>query len=173
MEVAVAVVVVVVVAALVTNTSKQADMKVKGYERVEPVLAEFERRLKEIGKDKSKSLGKGQGKEDLWRIVQIHSERSRYVYTMYYKRRAISRELYEWLLKKKVADRRLIAKWRKRGYEKLCCLQCIQQSETNHGSTCICRVPRLQLEAEAEKKGVPVSFKECVNCGCHGCASTD
>lgn len=40
-------------------------------------------------------------------------------------------------------------------------------------STCICRVPRLQLEAEAEKKGVPVSFKECVNCGCHGCASTD
>ncbi|SCV13881.1 related to Pre-mRNA-splicing factor BUD31 [Nakaseomyces glabratus] len=137
-------------------------MKVKGYERVEPVLAEFERRLKEIGK------------EDLWRIVQIHSERSRYVYTMYYKRRAISRELYEWLLKKKVADRRLIAKWRKRGYEKLCCLQCVQQSETNHGSTCICRVPRLQLEAEAEKKGVPVSFKECVNCGCHAApAQTD
>lgn len=80
----------------------------------------------------------------------------------------------------------LIAKWRKQGYEKLCCLRCIQtnvsilsqirtvvvadlrecdQASNFQGSTCICRIPKAQL-----KKGQVV---ECNNCGCRGCASSD
>lgn len=105
--------------------------------------------------------------------MQIHHERSLYIYKLYYKRKLISPELYSFLLKKKFGDKQLIAKWRKQGYEKLCCLRCIQSDETTHGKTCICRVPRAQLEAEAEEKGTEVKFKECVHCGCRGCASTD
>lgn len=48
---------------------------------------------------------------------------------------------------------------------KLCCLRCIQTKETNFNSTCICRVPKVQLK---EDQNV-----ECVSCGCRGCASSD
>jgi hypothetical protein len=52
----------------------------------------------------------------------------------------------------------LIAKWKKTGYEKLCCLRCIQTKDMNYqGSTCICRVPKAQIRA-----GTVV---ECVHCG--------
>lgn len=44
---------------------------------------------------------------------------SRYVYDLYYEKYAISKELYEWLLKNKYADANLIAKWKKQGYEKV------------------------------------------------------
>jgi bud site selection protein 31 len=45
---------------------------------------------------------------------------SRYVYDLYYEKEAISKDLYEWLLKNKYADAALIAKWKKQGYEKVC-----------------------------------------------------
>ena len=71
----------------------------------------------------------------------------------------------------------LIAKWKKTGYEKLCCLRCIQtrvrappliadidrtllttSKDMNYqGSTCICRVPKAQVHS-----GTVV---ECVHCG--------
>ena len=35
-------------------------------------------------------------------------------------------ELYDWLLKEGYGDANLIAKWKKAGYEKLCCVRCIQ-----------------------------------------------
>ncbi len=82
--------------------------------------------------------------ESLWPIMRISHARSRYVYELYYKREVISKELYDWLLKEKYGDAKqvyivstgsysdysrvcsLIAKWKKTGYEKLCCLRCIQ-----------------------------------------------
>lgn len=42
------------------------------------------------------------------------------MYELYYEKEAISKELYEWLLKNKYADNMLIAKWKKTGYEKVC-----------------------------------------------------
>ena len=42
--------------------------------------------------------------EALWPIMRISHARSRYVYDLYYKREAISRELYDWLLKEGYAD---------------------------------------------------------------------
>ena len=137
--------------------------------------------------------------ESLWPIMRISHARSRYVYELYYKREAISRELYDWLLKEGYADAKyvyqnscshscprlivyfnfnsLLAKWKKTGYEKLCCLRCIQtrvwwsgymiftlkltflnQKDMNYqGSTCICRVPKAQV-----RSGTVV---ECVHCG--------
>ena len=42
--------------------------------------------------------------ESLWPIMRISHARSRYIYELYYKREAISKELYEWLLKQGYAD---------------------------------------------------------------------
>lgn len=61
-----------------------------------------------------------------WPIFQISHQRSRYVYELYYEKEAISKELYEWLLKNGYADKMLIAKWKKTGYEKVCWLYTTQ-----------------------------------------------
>lgn len=44
---------------------------------------------------------------------------SRYIYDLYYEKEAISKQLYDWLLKNGYADPNLIAKWKKQGYEKV------------------------------------------------------
>ena len=44
---------------------------------------------------------------------------SRYIYDLYYEKEAISKKLYDWLLKNNYADANLIAKWKKQGYEKV------------------------------------------------------
>jgi hypothetical protein len=51
--------------------------------------------------------------ETVWPIFQLHHQRSRYIYELYYKRKAISKELYEYCLSEKYADKALIAKWKK------------------------------------------------------------
>lgn len=76
---------------------------------------------------------------------------------MYYKRKVISKDLYNYCLKEGIADAALIAKWKKVGYEKLCCVICIQTSNTTFGTSCICRVPADKLE-----KGKKI---ECLQCG--------
>lgn len=55
-------------------------------------------------------------------------------------------ELYDYCIKEGYADKNLIAKWKKQGYENLCCLRCIQTRDTNFGTNCICRVPKSKLE---------------------------
>ena len=90
---------------------------------------------------------------------------SRYIYDLYYGKEAISRELYDFLLKHKYGDADLIAKWKKQGYEKLCCLKCDFAEEKNFKTKCICRVPKKSLQEKHEI--------ECVTCGCRGCASGD
>ncbi|KAI3461316.1 hypothetical protein Pfo_017979 [Paulownia fortunei] len=80
------------------------------------------------------------------------------------KRKHEALELYEFCLEQGYADRNLIAKWKKPGYERLCCLHCIQRWDHNFATTCICRVPKQPREADVI---------ECVHCGCRGCASGD
>ena len=46
------------------------------------------------------------------------------MYELYYEKEGISKELYEWLLKNGYADAQLIAKWKREGYEKVCCSCC-------------------------------------------------
>ncbi|CDO54379.1 similar to Saccharomyces cerevisiae YCR063W BUD31 Component of the SF3b subcomplex of the U2 snRNP [Geotrichum candidum] len=143
-----------------TSRSKKAP---EGFSEIEDTLLEFENRLKDAEAESSDGKTKN---ESLWPIYQIHHQRSRYVYDLYYTReKAISTKLYQWLLKNRYADAKLIAKWRKQGYEQLCCLRCIQTKDNIHGGTCVCRVPHKQLKSEK-----PV---QCVTCGCRGCASTD
>ena len=81
------------------------------------------------------------------------------------------------------------------GYARLCCLGCIQTRDTNHGTTCICRVPTDKLKevshtireagrsttgswlcplARVAEPSVFVcasqgTVVECQTCGCRGC----
>jgi len=155
----------------------------EGFDEIEPTLQEFDQRMKDgrstfstprpsqvakwltgfLVKTTQNDIKKKN--EALWPVFQLHHQRSRYIYDLYYNREAISTELYQWLLKQGHADAALIARWKKQGYEKLCCLKCIQTKETNFGTACICRVPKAKLS-----KGTVV---ECVHCGCRGCASSD
>ncbi|KAK8393522.1 hypothetical protein O3P69_006689 [Scylla paramamosain] len=131
----------------------------EGWELIEPTLEELDQKMREAETESHEGKRKV---ESLWPIFRIHHQRSRYIYDLFYRRKAISRELYEYCLKEKIADQNLIAKWRKQGYENLCCLRCIQSRDTNFGTNCVCRVPKSKLE---EGKIV-----ECVHCGCRGCS---
>ncbi|KAK9459246.1 G10 protein [Lipomyces oligophaga] len=134
----------------------------EGFQEIEDTLLEFSNRLKDI--ETTAHEGKRKN-ESLWPVFQITHQRSRYIYELYYEREGISKELYDWLLKQGYADGNLIAKWKKQGYEKLCCLRCIQAKENNFNATCVCRVPKNKLPKE--------KVVECITCGCHGCASSD
>lgn len=72
-------------------------------------------------------------------------------------------ELYDYCLNENIADKNLIAKWKKQGYENLCCLRCIQTRDTNFGTTCICRVPKAKLEEVSINLIFIASFKTFVH----------
>ena len=104
----------------------------------------------------------GEYDKELIRSPYLHNNVPRYVFDLFYKRKAISRELYDFCIKEKIADGNLIAKWKKQGYENLCCLRCIQTRDTNFATNCICRVPKSKLEEGR--------IVECIHCGCRGCS---
>ncbi|MCJ1225349.1 hypothetical protein MMC12_001998 [Toensbergia leucococca] len=153
-----------------------------GFDDIEDTLLEFSNKMKDA--ENASHEGKKRH-EVLWPIFQISHQRSRYIYELFYDKEAISKQLYDYLLKNSYADGNLIAKWKKQGYEKvrssfdynpfrpdadevtlqLCCLRCIQTKETNFNATCICRVPKAQLKED--------QTIECVSCGCRGCSSSD
>ncbi|PWN88894.1 G10 protein [Acaromyces ingoldii] len=135
----------------------------EGFEEIEGILDDYARAMRDAENESHE--GK-RVKESLWPIMRIAHTRSRYIYDLYYKREAISKELYDWLLKQGYADANLIAKWKRQGYEKLCCVRCIQSRDMNYsGSACICRVPKSQVKGN--------QVVECVHCGCRGCSSAD
>lgn len=135
----------------------------EGYNRIEPTLTKLLTRLKEAQKASLKTETKT---TSLWPILKLNHQISRYVYMMYYERKVISKELYDYLLAQKYVNGDLIAKWKKQGYENLCCVNCIIAQDKNHGTTCICRVPRSELGEGKNQEG-------CITCGCRGCSSKD
>lgn len=132
----------------------------EGWDLLEPSLEALDMKMREATADSHEGKRRV---ESAWPIFKIHHQKSRLVYDLYYKKQEISRELYEFCLKEKLIDGNLIAKWKKPGYEKLCCLRCIQSRDTNFGTNCICRVPKSQIEDNDR-------IVECVHCGCRGCS---
>uniref|UniRef100_A0A0E0CAJ1 G10 protein n=1 Tax=Oryza meridionalis TaxID=40149 RepID=A0A0E0CAJ1_9ORYZ len=110
-----------------------------GWELIEPTIRELDAKMREAENDTHDGKRKC---EALWPIFRISHQRSRYIYDLYYRRKEISKELYEFCLDQGYADRNLIAKWKKPGYERLCCLRCIQTRDHNFATTCVCRVPK-------------------------------
>ncbi|KAL2886644.1 Pre-mRNA-splicing factor cwf14 [Ceratocystis lukuohia] len=88
----------------------------EGFSDIESDLLIFQNKMKDAQNKPTATGPKHQGQ---WEIFQISHQRSRYVYDLYYEKEAISRKLYDWLLKNGYADAMLIAKWKKQGYEKL------------------------------------------------------
>lgn len=121
----------------------------EGFSDIEDDLLVFSNKMKDAQNTPTDNAPKHQAQ---WPIFQISHQRSRYIYELYYEKEAISKQLYDWLLKNGYADAMLIAKWKKQGYEKvrekclailrgscanlnrtvqLCCLRCVQTKETN------------------------------------------
>jgi bud site selection protein 31 len=90
----------------------------EGFSDIETDLLIFSNKMKDAENAPSTNVPRHAA---MWPIFQISHQRSRYVYELYYEKEAISTELYEWLLKNGYADAQLIAKWKKEGYEKVCC----------------------------------------------------
>lgn len=99
-----------------------------GWDQIEPTLTEMEQKMREsklsffsrefhfepaapaVENKPHDGLRKN---ESLWPIFRLHHQRSRYLFELFYKRKAISRELYDYCVKEGYADQNLIAKWRK------------------------------------------------------------
>jgi len=140
------------------NTKKAPE----GIDEVLPQLEEFQSQMRDAVNEPHEGKRRN---EATWPITKIHWERSRYIYELYYKKKAISRELYDWLLQEKYGDAALIAKWKKPGYEFVCSLQALDKKGTNFGTTSLCRVP-LHLRR-------PGPQGPTVATGCISCASTE
>jgi bud site selection protein 31 len=100
-----------------TSRTKKAP---EGFEEIEPVGAVYRtpvhltlmRPLSKVLDDYGRKMRDAENEshegkrksESLWPIMRISHARSRYIYELYYKREAISKELYDWLLKEKYAD---------------------------------------------------------------------
>ena len=133
----------------------------KGWELIEPTLMEMYNSMR----DAETETHEGKRKTEVgWKIMKIHHQMSRYIYDLYYMKKEISKDLYEYCIEEKWADKNLIAKWKKNGYEKLCCVQCVN-NEHNFGGVCACRVPKSKLSVG--------KLIQCNHCGCRGCASCD
>lgn len=88
----------------------------EGFSDLEEDLLIFSNQMKDAQNTPTDNAPKHQAQ---WPVFQISHRRSRYIYELYYEKEAISRQLYEWLLKNGYADAMLIAKWKKQGYEKV------------------------------------------------------
>lgn len=158
----------------------------EGWDIISPTIEEFAKKMKDGTTDSflpfifSAENEPHEGKrkaESSWTIFRIHHQRSRYIFDLYYRKKEISKELYDFCLREGYADANLIAKWKKvhrvihsdlffqSGYEKLCCLRCVQTRDHNFSTACICRVPKKNIENS--------KVIECIHCGCRGCASCD
>ena len=132
-----------------------------GFDELEAELAAIELQLR----DAEAATGDGKrNAERMWPIFRLHHQRSRLVFNAFYKEKRISRAVFDYCVREQVADAALIAKWKKAGYEKLCCVRCADRAQHNYKAVCVCRVPRKDLD------DAPA---QCVNCGCRGCASSD
>ncbi|WFC97670.1 Component of the SF3b subcomplex of the U2 snRNP [Malassezia yamatoensis] len=72
-----------------------------GFDEIEPILEEYETKMRDAENETHEGKRKA---ESVWPILRIAHMRSRYIYDLFYKREAISRELYEWLVDQKYAD---------------------------------------------------------------------
>jgi len=134
----------------------------QGWEEIETELEDIQRRMREAENEPHEGKRRNQS---LWSVIRLDHQRSRYIFEKFYKKKEISKDLYDYLVKEQWANAALIAKWKKSGYDYLCCLSCVHPTNFAQGGVCICRVPRKDLD---KNKTV-----ECTQCGCRGCASGD
>ncbi|PXF40345.1 Protein BUD31-like [Gracilariopsis chorda] len=128
-----------------------------GIEKVLPTLEEFEAQTREAlnapPDDKRRN-------EIAWPMHKLHYQKNRYLFDMHFKQHKISKKLLDYLIKEKIADGKLIAKWRRPGYERLCSLQVVTKSNMNFGGVGVCRTPLKQRRGQI----LPNVLTGCVSC---------
>ena len=72
---------------------------------IRQILDDYAKKMRDAENESHEGKRKA---ESLWPIMRISHARSRYIYELYYKREAISRELYDWLLKEGYADAKYV-----------------------------------------------------------------
>lgn len=132
-----------------------------GMEEIHEKLEEFESLTREAMNTPADDKRRN---EITWPMQKLHYQKNKYLFDMHYKDGKISKKLLDYLIHEKIADGKLIAKWRRPGYERLCSLAVITKSNTNYKSVGICRVPL------HERKG---QILPNVLTGCVSCASGD
>lgn len=134
-----------------------------GGELVAEKLEEFESKMREAT---AAPRGTAMNHELTWPVHRLHFEKNRYIYELRYVREEISDVLLKFLVKEKIADGALIAKWRKPGYDTLCSLSVVTRSNTNFGTVGICRTPLKDRQGQI----MPNVQTGCVCCvsGCGG-----
>ena len=133
------------------------------WKAIEPTVSELYQQLKEATANNTSTSTSASSQ---WPIFRLHHQRSRYLFDLYYQSRTISKATLDWCVEQGVGDGELMAKWRRPGYEGLCCLRCIQRADSTHGTVCICRVPQEQRALQDGRQVI-----ECQLCGCRGCCS--
>ena len=98
--------------------------------------------------------------EMTWPVHKTHYLKNRFISDAHYKHQLISKKLLDYLIKEGIADGKLISKWRKPGYERLCSMQAITKSNTNFGTTSVCRVPLRDRHGQI----LPNVMTGCVSC---------
>lgn len=153
----------------------------KIFGQLKPTLDKIQAELDALSQTISKN--KSSRQEVNQSITRLNAQKSRYLFNLYHKRNAIDKDSWLWLCKWGYVDTQLASKWKKKGYERVCCLDCIE------GTVCVCRVPksvRISESAHPEdgktaENGQEKShaspdvaeFPGCTRCGCEGCASGD
>lgn len=135
----------------------------EGFDAIEEALEEFEAQMRDAVAEGHEGKRKN---ECGWKVHRLHFEKNRFIFDLMYKRKVMSKELYEFLVREKIADGALISKWRKPGYENLCSLLAIQKGNHNFGTTSLCRVPLAQRPKE-------LRYTPDAQTGCISCASGD
>ena len=128
-----------------------------GVDLISEKLEEFESRTREA---LNAPIDDKRRNELSWPMHRIHYEKNRYLYEMHYKKHEISKKLLDYLIKEKIADGKLIAKWRKPGYERLCSLLAITKSNTNFRTVSVCRTPLKDRTGQI----LPNVMTGCVSC---------
>lgn len=135
------------------------------YDVIAPIIEALENELQ----DRVKESNAGKRKtESMWPVLQIHNQRTRYIYDMFHTHHRISRQLYDYCIKHKMADAALIAKWKKPGYKRLCSTYVINPTNYKFNTTSICRVP---LKDRAKDDNAAQLTAQDPTTGCMGCAS--
>jgi bud site selection protein 31 len=98
-----------------------------------------------------------------WDVTRISRERTRYVCDMF-RRREISALVLKYCATHGFVDGTLARLWGVKGYEALCCPDCVDAKASAFGSGCVCRVPM---------RDRPAGTTGCSRCGCTGCCSSD
>lgn len=128
-----------------------------GIELVSEKLLEFEARSREA---LNEPMDDKRRNEISWPMHRLHYEKNRYLFDMHYKDHNISKKLLDYLVKENLADGKLMAKWRRPGYERLCSLMVITKSNTNFGTTGVCRTPLRDRTGQI----LPNVLTGCVSC---------